>query len=141
MVKLNLTKPLKLDHRSIQSQAKLYKALCEAFHSDLPFSRLTVKQLCQAASVSRATFYRHHQDITDIIIVQLLRVIGKFEASVDQLSHIDYQSGSRLVVDAIWHNRLLVQLIGWSQCEPQCAQIISGAVLNILLVRQLIPDV
>ncbi len=39
--------------------------------STIPFSKLTVKQICEAANINRNTFYRHFDDKFDLLEVML----------------------------------------------------------------------
>lgn len=57
---------IKQDKRAYKSAELLYQGLCQCVQQK-DFSKITVQDLQQASSVSRATFYRHFDSLIDIL--------------------------------------------------------------------------
>lgn len=136
MPKILLDTQLKIDARTIETQKKLYAALIHFYEEKHSFTELTVTQVCHYAHVGRTTFYRHHQDLTDIITVQLLILINDFHQRIDSVTTLNFETGSQAIVTEIRNNPLLFQLMGWSQSTDLMVHILSGEVLNILNIRE-----
>ncbi|KRM59110.1 hypothetical protein FD44_GL000118 [Secundilactobacillus malefermentans DSM 5705 = KCTC 3548] len=135
MASIPLSNPMAIDARSKKSQQKLYQALRHYYGRNIDFNKITVKASCEQANVSRATFYRHHQDLRDILTVQFIIVISELEARVDQLTFLDFETGSQELVNIIDANFDLIRLMNWSQSRPRIEPVISGAALRILILR------
>ncbi len=136
MAKNYLVEQPKIDRRANNTQIKLYQALKKYYFEGIPFKKIQVKQLCQTAAVSRATFYRHHQNIQDIFTIQLLIMITQFEKKIDELQVLNYETGSNVVVNTIYANLDLLQLMQWSGTEKSGQKIVSGAIIRILILRE-----
>lgn len=135
MPKIPLSSGLHIDARSANSQTKMFNALARLHDQGSVFATIKVGRFCQYAGVSRATFYRHHQDLQDILAVALLKEIGAFEHRVDQ-SHVnDFQSGSALIVPALLQARQLWLLIVWAHAEARAQSLLIGAVQRVLITR------
>ncbi len=81
---------MQIDQRTHQTHRKLMTALQAHFTAQMPFNKLTVKQLCHDAHVGRATFYRHHQDIADIIVVEYLITLQELGHALNNLENPTY---------------------------------------------------
>ncbi|MFD1440413.1 MULTISPECIES: hypothetical protein [Lacticaseibacillus] len=135
MAKIQLAGGMQIDARSRHSQVKMLSALQRLHDQGVPFSSLKVGEFCRLAGVSRATFYRHHQDLKDILAVELLKQIGAFEHRVDQSTIKDFQSGSALIVSALLEARPLWQLIIWASAADRAQDLMIGAVQRVLITR------
>lgn len=136
MPKILLDTQLKIDARTIETQKKLYAAMIHFYEEKHSFTELTVTQVWHYAQVGRTTFYRHHQDLTDIITVQLLILINDFHRRIDSVTTLNLETGSQAIVTEIRNNPLLFQLMAWSQSSDLMVHILSGEVLNILNIRE-----
>ncbi|WP_228468119.1 hypothetical protein [Listeria seeligeri] len=56
------------------------------------------------ANVSRATFYRHHEEIIQIIEVQLLRNMQQFSEKLDQIM-LNSQNIQQLIISLLQEER------------------------------------
>ncbi|BBM21975.1 uncharacterized protein SN13T_2011 [Lactiplantibacillus plantarum] len=81
---------MQIDQRTHLTHRKLMIALQAHFAAQMPFNKLTVKQLCHDAHVGRATFYRHHQDIADIIVVEYLITLQELGHALNNLENPTY---------------------------------------------------
>ncbi|EAG7127914.1 TetR/AcrR family transcriptional regulator, partial [Listeria monocytogenes] len=63
--------PLNVDLRTQKTQTKLYTVLERFYVEGRTFESISIKDLCEQARVSRATFYRHHEEIIQVIEVQI----------------------------------------------------------------------
>jgi len=133
MPKHFLNTPVQIDARKLQTQARLLAALIEIQDSGRPFTALTVSQLCQQANVSRATFYRHHKTIQDVIAVGAFDLLFGFERTVDAKPGMNFTEGSALLVNLIHENRAFFNLVIWSQNQPLITSIFVGEVEKIML--------
>ncbi|MFL2028245.1 hypothetical protein [Loigolactobacillus zhaoyuanensis] len=135
MAKAFLDPQLKIDHRKQQTELKLFNALVQKYRSGATFEQIKIKELCQMAGVSRATFYRHHQELTDVIVVQFLILIANFERQIDELEQIDFVNSSAVIVTTIYANLELIKMMQWSDIQPQIQSLFSGTALQILILR------
>ncbi|MBC1501259.1 helix-turn-helix transcriptional regulator [Listeria weihenstephanensis] len=131
--RLQVSQPLNIDLRVQKTQTKLYGVLAGFFHDGRAFESITVQDLCAEAGVSRATFYRHHEWISQIIEVQILRKLREFSVRFDQ-EKLLRENVVRLVVEMVQNNRELFQIIEWSRMESGFVEIISGEFLRIGLL-------
>lgn len=135
MAKIQLAGGLHIDARSRQSQVKMYTALVRLMNAGAAFDALKIGAFCREAGVARATFYRHHQDLQDVLAVELLRQINAFEHRVDRSAIRDYQSGSQLIVNALLKARELFHLLSWAHADARALPLIVGAVQRVLILR------
>lgn len=61
------TSKRKTDKRTISTKAAIKKALLEMM-KDIPFSRISVKELCERIGINRTTFYIHYANTHDVLI-------------------------------------------------------------------------
>ncbi|MCG0621675.1 hypothetical protein IMAU10239_02317 [Lactiplantibacillus plantarum] len=88
MTKLIMNNQLHIDQRTHQTHRKLITTLQANFKAQKTFNELTVKQLCLDAHVGRATFYRHHQDIEDIIVIEYLIALQQLGQALNDLEPV-----------------------------------------------------
>ncbi|MFC6171818.1 hypothetical protein [Loigolactobacillus jiayinensis] len=135
MAKGFLYQPVKIDQRKHQSEVKLFNALARKYRSGATFKQIAITEFCRSAGVSRATFYRHHQTLTDIIVVQFLIVIAGFERQIDTLTQADFANSSQIVVATIYTNLELIKMVPWSGAQAQVQALLSGTAQQILMLR------
>ncbi|WP_461212796.1 hypothetical protein [Lacticaseibacillus sp. GG6-2] len=139
MAKAFLNEPFHIDQRKHRSHVRLYTALVKQYQAGSDFADIEVKALCERAGVSRATFYRHHQQLADVIVVQMLIVIADFERQVDALTQVDFTTTSAIVVAEIQANLELMRLVTWSASEARIQDLFSGTTQKILILRDYPP--
>lgn len=137
MTKIQINNEITIDHRTHQTHIKLYKALCDSFLNHEEFKTITVKQLCQDSKVGRATFYRHHNNIMDIISVEYLIVIRELGDRLNSLSNANYMAIADATVRTILKHPLLPQLVSWANCRDQIISLEVGMVRQVLMNFQI----
>jgi len=135
MAKAFLTQPLNIDRRKRQSEAKLFQALIRDEQTQTAFGQITVQQLCHEAHVSRATFYRHHDSISDVIMVECFAVVYELQQSIDEHHQIDFAIGSQLLIDVLYQHLDLFRLVTWSHTVTQVEALFSGIVQQVLRLQ------
>lgn len=120
--------PLNVDLRTQKTQTKLYTILERFYVEDRTFESISIKDLCEQARVSRATFYRHHEEIIQVIEVQILRTMQYFSLEKENIQ--------RLILRTIQKNPLLFQVIFWSRAENIFIDVVSGEILRISLLKE-----
>ncbi|MBF2356675.1 TetR/AcrR family transcriptional regulator [Listeria welshimeri] len=128
--------PLNVDLRPQKTQTKLYTVVEKFYLEGKSFESMTIKDLCEKAQISRATFYRHHEEIIQVIEVQLLRTMQHFSLEFDQ-TILTKESVQRLIIRTIQNNPLLFEVIFWSHAENIFLDVVSGEILRIGLLKEI----
>lgn len=79
------------------------------------FESISIKDLCEQAQISRATFYRHHEEIIQIIEVQILRTMQYFSLEFDQII-LTKENIQRLILRSI-QKPAFISSNFWSRAE------------------------
>ena len=79
----------KTDARIIKTKDKLYSSFLNMLKERL-FEEITVNEVCEAAGVRRATFYKHFNDKCDFLAVMTEDLIGKFDAKMQTGQYKSY---------------------------------------------------
>lgn len=135
MVRAFLNNPVKIDQRKQRSHAKLFDAIVAKYQAGVPFEQIEIKAFCQEAGVSRATFYRHYQNLADVIVVHFLIVIADFEQQIDELSEANFENSSQIVVSEMLQHLDLIKLVSWSDTRQAVQSVLSGTAQQILILR------
>lgn len=135
MARAFLTNPVKIDQRKQRSHAKLFNAIVAKYRAGIPFKQIEIKTFCQEAGVSRATFYRHYQNLADVIVVHFLIVIADFDQRIDALPEPNFENSSHVVVSEIEENLDLIRLVSWSGTRQAVQSVLSGTAQQILILR------
>lgn len=132
MTKIIIDNNLHIDHRTHQTQIKLMIALTAAFKSGKAFKTLTVKQLCLDAHVGRASFYRHHQDIEDLITVESLIALRHLSDDLNDLPNATYATIAGATITTMQQYPLLPALVTWANCRDRVIPLEVGLVQQVL---------
>jgi len=132
MTKIIIANNLHIDHRTHQTQLKLMTALAAAFQAGQPFTTITVKQLCLDAHVGRATFYRHHQDIEDLITVEYLIALRRLSNDLNDLPAATYATIAGATINIMQQYSLLPMLVTWANCPDRVIPLEVGLVQQVL---------
>lgn len=135
MAKIFLDPQIKIDKRKEETELKLFDALKGRYQSEAVFDEIKINDLCQSAGISRATFYRHHQNIGDVIVVQFLIEITKFKQQIDALEQLDFTNASTVIVDMIYANIELFKMMKWGNVQAEIQSLFNGTALQILILR------
>ncbi|MYV04867.1 MULTISPECIES: TetR/AcrR family transcriptional regulator [Furfurilactobacillus] len=136
MTKLLLANSMMIDQREVRTQQKLYGGIQHLYALKRPFDKITISELCRIAKVGRATFYRHHQNIADVITIQLLIVITEVTNRIDTRSSIDWRTASQLISRVILENCGFFQLLRWTGLREQMVPIVGGVTQRVLIIRE-----
>lgn len=123
---------LHIDQRTHQTHRKLITALQANFKAQKSFNELTVKQLCLDAHVGRATFYRHHQDIEDIIVIEYLIALQQLGHALNDLTTTSYATIAGAIVTTIRAHLGLPLLVSWVQCRERVIPLEVGFAQQLL---------
>ena len=66
------------DKRSYESSAMIYDALAELM-KEKEYSKIKINELCEKAKLGRVTFYRHYDDIDDVLKKKLDDMLLEFK--------------------------------------------------------------
>lgn len=135
MARAFINQPVKIDQRKQRSHARLFNAIVAKYQAGTDFKQIEIKEFCKSAGVSRATFYRHYQNIADVIVVHFLIVISDFEKQIDALQQSNFENSSQVVVSEIENNLELIKLVSWSGTQKKVQSVLSGTAQQILILR------
>lgn len=133
MKKVQIDNYIKIDKRTHNTHIKLLKALTNEFSNGTNFDNLNVQKLCKSAKISRATFYRHHQDMTDILTVEYLILIQNITEEINNLSSVSYSSISNIIVTNILKKPTLPELVEWAHCRDRIIPLINGIIQRVMI--------
>ncbi len=132
MTKIIMNNQMQIDQRTHLTHRKLMIALQAHFAAQMPFNKLTVKQLCHDAHVGRATFYRHHQDIADIIVVEYLITLQELGHALNNLENPTYATIAGAVITTMRAHLDLPQLAAWAHCADRVLPLETGFAQQLL---------
>ncbi|KRM71685.1 TetR/AcrR family transcriptional regulator [Lacticaseibacillus brantae] len=123
------------DKRLQVTQDKLFAALEQIFATGTTFQTVTVSQLCQRAGLARQTYYRHYDQVVEILEVQFSRLVNQFLTNVDQtpLSQID---AAPLVVKQLQANQTLLQMIQWADAEESTIMVLVNDMTRVAFINE-----
>ncbi|MBR6525914.1 MAG: TetR/AcrR family transcriptional regulator [Clostridia bacterium] len=101
---------MKTDARILHTR----KALRNALLSLLPeksVDTLTVKEVCEKANVSRATFYKHYKDCFDLLKQMESCMLEKYLHALNITNPVDVNQLAEAVYDMVAENHELFQLV------------------------------
>lgn len=58
-----------------------------------PINRITIKEICDCAEINRGTFYRHYEDVYDLLSKIEEEIIVDFQRRLTEISKEDIQTG------------------------------------------------
>ena len=71
---------------------RTYKMLVDAFEelsNEKPYSEISISEICERSTVSRATFYRHFEDKQDFFRYYLTTFTDKFIARISEVERLN----------------------------------------------------
>lgn len=112
------------DKRRLATQYKLFAALQQTYLSGAPISSVHVTALCQAAHLTRQTFYRHYHEIGDVVVDNTILLANQFLKRVDNHLNADHLAAA-FMVDLFQANQTAIAMIFWAHEEEQVVALIS----------------
>lgn len=140
MSTLHLEPAVRIDRRTHHTQLKLQAALSQLQAAGQPFATLTVSQLCAVAGVGRATFYRHHQDIADVLTVAYLMALQTARTQLNALPNVTYVALAQTAVTSMLAHPELPQLVTWAGAEDRIIPVLTGLVQQVLTALAAVPQ-
>lgn len=101
---------MKTDARILHTRHALRTALLELLR-DKPVDDITVKEVCEKASVSRATFYKHYKDCYDLLHQMEQIMLEKYLRALNITNPVDVNQLADAVFDMIAENAELFRLV------------------------------
>ncbi len=77
-----------MDRRIQKTQTAIINATLELIGT-CPINKLTIKEICSKANISRSTFYLHYYDAVDVLEELYNSIILKFGRIVDKYNFVD----------------------------------------------------
>jgi predicted transcriptional regulator len=74
---------MKLDRKTRYTRKALSDSLIELM-KDKPFTKITIKELCEKADINRTTFYAHYRDQYDLLLQIEEETLAYFEGMLDK---------------------------------------------------------
>ncbi len=65
---------------------------------------ITVKEVCEAAEINRATFYKYYRDCYDLVAQISDGMLKEYEASLDRIDYFEIESLTGAILDIIDSN-------------------------------------
>ncbi|MDR0663457.1 MAG: TetR/AcrR family transcriptional regulator C-terminal domain-containing protein [Spirochaetaceae bacterium] len=88
---------MKLDRKTRYTRKVLADSLVELM-KDKPFSKITIKELCEKADINRTTFYAHYRDQYDLLLQIEEETLTYFE---DMLAKYDARRSKREILEMV----------------------------------------
>lgn len=130
MEKVFLNEPVKINRRKQRTEEKLYNALLAAYQDQDDFNRIEIKAFCERAGVSRATFYRLHPNLADVLLAQFVRLISRLAQQINALNQVDFESWSTVAVSEIEDHLVLFKLVKWAGVQESVEALLSETILK-----------
>ena len=129
----------KTDARIIKTKDKLYSSFLNMLRENL-FEDITVNEVCEAAGVRRATFYKHFNDKYDFLAVMTEDLIGKFDAKMQVGQYKNYPVEYHIVyvhklIDFLESQKEVIALMFKSNMIPKLISTIISVNYKIILER------
>ena len=129
----------KIDARILKTKNKLYSAFFEMLKETL-FEEITVNEICERASVRRATFYKHFTDKYDFLGTMTEDLIGKFDAKMQVGQYKNYPVEFHIayvhkLVDYLIMRNDVISLLFKSNLIPKLIATVIGANYKVIVER------
>ncbi len=85
----------------VKRTKKAFETSLVELSQELPINKITVKQLCEKAQLSRNAFYFHYKDINDLIADVENSVIGEVEQLLITLDEMGFPKNVYATVDGL----------------------------------------
>ncbi len=101
-----------MDLREKKTKRSLHNAFLE-IRSKKPLEKITVKELCERAEISKATFYLHYRDIYDISDTLQMEVIDDIIKFIDDPKDLVYEpsKSSQKIMEGFYANHTIVNIL------------------------------
>ena len=102
---------VKQEKRALASANLIYEGLCQCM-TQIEFEQITIQDIQTASTVSRSTFYRHFDSLTDVLYWRCNQLFQQLFADFQPLTAEDPYHFTRLLLQ-YWttHTQILEQLL------------------------------
>ncbi|GAK30180.1 TetR family transcriptional regulator [Weissella oryzae SG25] len=137
MPKAFIDEQLKLDPRILKSQHALHNALVHFYNQGYAFNALSISMVTDKAKIARSTFYRHHTDLADIIVIDFFSQIYTLQQAFDKLPKINFERTGELIIDSFLAHQIDFKLALWAGIEGHIIDIFAGEFIKIVRLQQI----
>lgn len=89
------------EYSCVRRTKKAFEISLVALSKEIPFNKITVKQLCERAELSRNAFYFHYKDINDLIDDIENSVISEVEQLIESLDSLGFPKNVYATVEGL----------------------------------------
>lgn len=111
------------DKRLRATQEKLFTALRQLYTAQTPYADVTITRLCRQAGIPRQTFYRHYQNVGQVIEYDMAVMVNDFLQQIDHTVGGTAQS-AEIAVKLMLANRTTLEMMFWGDVTEQVIQYI-----------------
>lgn len=122
-----------MDLREKKTKRNINNAFLE-IRSKKPLERITVKELCEKAEISKATFYLHYKDIYDLSDTLQLNTIKEIMTHISDVKDMIYDpcKSSREMIEGFYANRSIVNILFSGSQFSKLPETIEREIKNVL---------
>lgn len=101
-----------MDIREKKTKRSISNAFLE-IRSKKPLERITVKELCETAEISKATFYLHYHDVFELSETLQQKTIKEIMAHVTNPADMIFDpcKSSKEMIDGFYSNRAIINIL------------------------------
>ena len=131
-----------MDMRAMKTKRSIHNAFL-AIRSKKNLEKITVKELCDAAEISKATFYLHYKDIYDLseqLQMEVVDSIISFGNDPEELIHDPLRASHSMINGYISNKGLVTVLFSGSQFSRLPEKIEDGIKQHLFSVKPELKD-
>ncbi len=118
-------------------EKKTKRSITNAFiniRSKKPLERITVKELCECAEISKATFYLHYRDIYDLSEVLQKNVVKEILSHISDAGDMIYDptKSSKEMIEGFYASRSMVNILFSGSQFSRLPEMIENEIKEIL---------
>lgn len=125
-----------MDLREKKTKRSLHNAFL-AIRAKKPLEKITIKELCEQAEISKATFYLHYRDIYDLSEKMQLEVIENIIRYVNDPRDLMYEptNSSKKLIEGFYANRSFINILFSGSQFSRLPEIIESRIKDSLFSR------
>lgn len=118
-------------------EKKTKRSITNAFiniRSKKPLERITIKELCECAEISKATFYLHYRDIYDLSEVLQKNVVKEILSHISDAGDMIYDptKSSKEMIEGFYASRSMVNILFSGSQFSRLPEMIENEIKEIL---------
>ena len=125
-----------MDLREKKTKRSLHNAFL-AIRAKRPLEKITIKELCEQAEISKATFYLHYRDIYDLSERMQLEVIENIIKYMNDPKDLIYEpvNASKKLIQGFYANRSFINILFSGSQFSKLPEIIESRIKESLFSR------